>query len=344
MGAATAEVPGTARRFAVTALKACVSVGVLVWVFSAVNMAALVDRLGALDPLLGVTAIAVHTAQIPVAAWRWRVILAADAVDLPFRRVLSFLLVGLLFNQLLPSTVGGDGIRVWLLARTGTGWSRAFAAVAVDRAAAIFTALILTALLLPALAPMVPDGAAWTGLVTTVTLGAACSAMVLIAEPWAGERLAARLPDRRFLLPVLAAARLSPVLWRDGRRTLAVSLCSILVHGSNGLTVWLFAAAIGVTIDPVPVIALVLPVMVLLALPISIAGWGVREGLMVTGLGFLGVAPTEAVTVSLLWGCVTLIGSGLGGVALWTSRISRREAAEAPSTILAAGSETERPQ
>jgi len=55
------------------------------------------------------------------------------------------------------------------------------------------------------------------------------------------------------------------------------------------------------------------------SIPISFAGWGVREGAMVVGLGFAGVSPSEALAISLLLG-VTQFAIGLPGCAIWLFR------------------------
>ena len=61
----------------------------------------------------------------------------------------------------------------------------------------------------------------------------------------------------------------------------------------------------------------VVPTIVLVAMaPISIAGWGVREGAMVIGLGLLGVSAADALAVSVSYGLVQIAVGVLGG-SLW---------------------------
>lgn len=303
-----------------TGLKICVTLGLLAWVFSLVDREAVLAQFARIDPLLGIAVVLAQCAQFPVGAWRWRMILAEGDVSIAFRDVFSFLMIGLLFNQVLPSTIGGDGVRVWLSARTGIGWSRAFGAVAVDRAAAIFMILVLSVPLLPVLTPIIDNTVARTSLTVLVLLGAASVAIILPLAPVAMGKLVERLPERRVLRPFMAAAGQSAVLWRRGSTTLVLSVCSVLILVSHVATVWLIALSIGVELDPLRLFALILPVMLLLAVPISIAGWGLREGLMVTALGFLDVDPSAAVAISLLWGGVTLFGGLLGGIALMLDR------------------------
>jgi hypothetical protein len=301
-------------------LKLAVTGALLGWVFSLVDLEAVLAQLARLDPSLGIAAVLAHCIQFPIGAYRWRAILAQDGVSMAFRDAFSYLMIGILFNQALPSTIGGDGARVWLSARTGIGWSRAFGAVAVDRAAAIFMVLVLSVPLLPVLLPILPEGAARTSLIGLILIGAVVVAVILVTAPWLMRVALSRLPEKRILRPFEAAARLSAVLWRCGGTTARISVASVAILCSHVSTVWLIAHALGVPLDLLQVFALVLPVMLLLAVPISIAGWGLREGLMVTALGFLGVDPSAAVTISLLWGVITLFGGALGGLALALDR------------------------
>ena len=57
-------------------------------------------------------------------------------------------------------------------------------------------------------------------------------------------------------------------------------------------------------------------VRLLIVLPISIAGWGIREGAMIIGLGFVGVGPENAFALSLLWGFL-MLSIAIPGGAVW---------------------------
>jgi hypothetical protein len=65
------------------------------------------------------------------------------------------------------------------------------------------------------------------------------------------------------------------------------------------------------------VFILLLPFVLLLSLlPISVAGWGVREGAMIAGLGYVGVDSASAFVISALFG-VAYIFAGIPGVIAW---------------------------
>ena len=63
-------------------------------------------------------------------------------------------------------------------------------------------------------------------------------------------------------------------------------------------------------------ILLVPPVILVTVVPISIAGWGVREGAMVVAFGFIGVPASAAFAVSVLFG-LTLAAASLPGSLIW---------------------------
>ena len=78
----------------------------------------------------------------------------------------------------------------------------------------------------------------------------------------------------------------------------------------------------------------IFPIVLLISmLPVSVAGWGVREGAMAIGLGLLDVPHETSIAVSVLFGFV-MLGSGLLGGALGSvgwRRLDEREAGDTRS-------------
>ena len=72
--------------------------------------------------------------QIFVGVLRWREISAECGAPLATRQAMRFNLIGTFFNQTLPSSIGGDAVRLWLVARAGAGWRAATYSIFVDRA------------------------------------------------------------------------------------------------------------------------------------------------------------------------------------------------------------------
>ena len=94
-------------------------------------------------------AIAVTFLQIFIGVLRWREISAECGAPLPMRQAMRFNLIGTFFNQTLPSAIGGDAVRLWLVARGGAGWRAATYSIFVDRAIGLIALAIIIVASLP---------------------------------------------------------------------------------------------------------------------------------------------------------------------------------------------------
>jgi len=93
------------------------------------------------------------------------------------------------------------------------------------------------------------------------------------------------------------------------------------------LIVYFLALALGIQVSPVVTMVLVPPVMLIASVPISIAGWGLRESAMVAAFGFVGVAEGDAFVLSILFGLANIVASLPGGL-IWLLGGYRREVVE----------------
>ena len=90
--------------------------------------------------------------------------------------------------------------------------------------------------------------------------------------------------------------------------------------------VMILAAAIGFRLDPVVALVLVLPVMLVIMIPVTLAGWGIRESALIVALAQAGVPAPDALAVSIGFGLASLAASLPGGVLwLWSRSIPSRE-------------------
>jgi uncharacterized membrane protein YbhN (UPF0104 family) len=96
----------------------------------------------------------------------------------------------------------------------------------------------------------------------------------------------------------------------------AVFALSVLMHVAVSAVVWLLATGAGARLDFLTCVVVVPMVLLMSMLPVSIAGWGVREGAMLVALGASGVEAGIALTTSIVFG-VLLAMSSLPGVPAW---------------------------
>jgi len=299
------------RRLLSFLLKAAVSVLLLYLSLRRVDLASVGQRLGGID--LRWTAFVVAGMCIPLllGAQRWREIVAVCGAKMPSARALRYTFIGQFFSQVLPSTVGGDAARIWLLARGGAGWAASIYSVLIDRVAGVSVLALLVIVCLPWTFSLVHDPVARAALVT-IGFGALGAALVFLAL--GHQHL--RVMERWWLTRHLAnASRLS---WRLCRSAAGarVALLSFMIQFGTVAVMWGAAMAAHATIDLLQVLFLVLPVILIATVPVSIAGWGVRESAMILAFSYAGLAESDGLIVSILYGIASLGVGAIGGI-IW---------------------------
>jgi len=300
------------RRHLAMALKIIVSVTLVGLLMRAVGAGDAVDRMAELRPQWMALAVLLGVVQVALGGLRWRAVLVAIGAPMAWRKMVRFLYIGAFFNQTLPSSVGGDAVRGYLAYRGGLGVGPAVNSVILDRVATVLALAILVAVM-TLFGTAAVDLGVWFVRVAWIVLALA---MVGILGLMVMDRLVSRL--QRFRLAVGLG-----VLAGDARRTFLQPLqttrvmgWSILGHVNLSLIVFVLAKGLGVEVTLIQCLLLFPPVLLAQTLPLSVAGWGVREGAMVALFGLVGVGGDSALAISILYGLVMIIVS-LPGAALW---------------------------
>ena len=314
------------RRWILLALKLGISAGLLYWAFRSVDLGAVAGHLARLDAFWVAVALAALAAQVAVAGQRWAWIATRLGAALAAGRAIRYSFAALFFNQALPSTVGGDAMRVWLLGRADRQWKRALYSVFVDRAAGVGFLAVVVAACLPWSLDLI---AAPAGRAAVLVIGSGGVAGLVLGLALGfvtpGRRLAAwRLA--RFLFEIAGAARTALL---DRARGPGIAVLSIVIHVLTVFAAWCLARAIASSPNAINMLILIPPVMLISMIPISIGGWGIREGAMVVAFGYAGIEPSRALAVSVLLGATTLAVGIVGGVVWLAERNPARAAANA---------------
>jgi uncharacterized protein (TIRG00374 family) len=267
-----------------------------------------------------------------VSTLRWQMLARPLGFRAPLGRLFAIYFIGMFFNLVLPTSVGGDVVRAWYLADAGnaappTGRRlAAFVSVFVDRLNGLLVLLAIACVAAAFCPTPLPARITWS------VWGLAVAAVVGLV----GIAVAPRLP-----LPLKRFPRLRDKLhsWRDRlttafglyvrqpRLVLAVSALSLVVQVANIVLVWLIGVALGVSV-PLSHYCLVVPLVAILTLvPISLNGMGVREFAMIVLLAPLGVVSGTALSLSFLWFATTAVVSLSGVVFYIAGRFPRLAAA-----------------
>lgn len=292
-------------------VKVAVSAGLIWLLFRDVDLDAALRRVATAETLPLALGIAVILVQVLVVAWRWRLVLTGIGASLPFGQVFRFFYISAFFNQALPASVGGDAVRVYKAYKAGLSLGAAFNSAMLDRVAALVAVVVMMGATLPLLFQRIDDPSARLGLGVMVALALTAVALLMVLD---------RLPSGLYRWRMLNALA---VLAGDARRTFLslahtpwVLAASILGHVMLSVGVWALAMSLGISVGVIDCILLFPPVILISSLPVSIAGWGVREGAMVAAFGFVGVAPDAALVLSILFG-LSLIAVNLPGGVIW---------------------------
>jgi uncharacterized protein (TIRG00374 family) len=300
--------------------KIVVSIGLLWFLFTRYDFAEAASRLVTINPVwLAVTAV-LYGIMVFLATARWRVILKALGESIALSPAVGIVMIGLFFNQILPSNMGGDAMRIWRLHRLGSRLGRAVGSVMLDRVIAIVALAILVLVMLPASMRMIDD---------PVILGVFGA---FIAAVFAGLGFLLWLDRLMFF-----ARRILPGRIIDAVSALAHDSRTVLLNRVNGAGVLFLAFAnhlllvlltmalargLGIPAGFTDFLVLIPPVLAASVLPLSLAGWGVREGAMIALLGTIGIGANEALSLSVAVGLVALAGSLPGGV-VWLATGNR---------------------
>lgn len=213
-----------------------------------------------------------------------------------------FYFIGMFFNLLGVSTLGGDVVRALYLGR-GRRPGLALNSVLFDRASGLAILMALGSVTLLAYPQY-----HFAGPLSVLVMA---GGLALVAGWWTCPRLVTLLPaENRIRRQV--ETELAP-FWRDRRLLLRIAVVSLCFHLSQVCVQWLLGRAAGVTL-PFTYCLVFHPVLsVMMALPVSIGGFGVREGGYLYFLGLIDVDDSIAVTIGLLWWGVTVVVGLLGG-------------------------------
>ncbi|MBX9822622.1 MAG: flippase-like domain-containing protein [Afipia birgiae] len=298
------------RGFLLLAARILVSAALLYFAFRGINFAAIQSRLSQISVGWFLLAVLATVFQIFLGALRWREISARCSAPLETGQALRYNMIGAFFNQTLPSTIGGDAMRLWLVRQTGAGWRSATYSVLVDRAIGLIALALIVVVSLPWSYDLIANarGRLALLLVDIGAISAGLGFLVLGMLPW--PWLKTFWPLRH----IHACSVIANQVIFNRSSGPKVAVLSLLIHVMAVVIAWCAVRSIAAPAAFDQLFMLIPPIMLITMLPISIAGWGVREATMMVAFGYAGLAQTDGTVVSLLFGASSFIVGAIGGL------------------------------
>lgn len=247
-----------------------------------------------------------------LAAVRWQRVLRALEVDLPLRRLFSHYMAGQFVSNFVPTTVGGDVLRVSRLTRDTDNGPISFTSVVFERLSGWLVLPVITFL-----GFAVNPGLTHLGPATKIPLvigGITLIALLLVLVLLGHERTGDGLAERGGLLRFANAVHLGIDHFRNHPREARDVLISAFLYQF----VLLLAAGCAVEaleinrVGLTSLMAFLPAVLIIQVLPLGIGGLGVREGALVLLLSGIGVSDEQAIALGLAIYALTLVGSLIG--------------------------------
>jgi glycosyltransferase 2 family protein len=302
-------------RVFLTLLVTALGTAYLVW---KVDLSRTLDVLADVDPWYFLAAVALMTVTLWPMALRWQWLLRAKGIDDSLGWLTRAYFVSYAAGQILPTSIGGDAVRIFETARRHPGkGGPAAASVLLERALGGAATLALAAVGF-ALAVGKYDVGAYLWLELFFVIGTVIAG-VLIFSPRAGRMLAKGRP----LLAPFKLDRLAGELWsalhsyrQNAGLLLGVFALTIAVQAFRVLAIWCSGKAVGIDVSPRVYYVMGPLLFVVMLVPFTINGLAVREAFFVSFLGNVGVGADEAFAAGFLFFLVTIAMSLPGAVIL----------------------------
>lgn len=209
---------------------------------------------------------------------------------------------GSFFNQGLPTSIGGDAVRVLDVAGNGHRKRDAFIGVFIDRVLGLSGLLILNLIANYFLPELLPDN-----LFFMINLIVIAGLFGFISFVYIHK--IKTLNKGRVLNYILRVSEQLNKILHDKRSIFFHLIIGVLIHLFSIINIYLIGKSVGLEYDLLTMAVVVPPVILLTLIPISLAGWGIREGAMIGIFGLIGAAQANVLSMSILYGIILIIAS-----------------------------------
>jgi uncharacterized protein (TIRG00374 family) len=276
---------------------------------SHLNLADLLAQLKQFDGIYWAGTVLCIFAQTMLNTWRWQLLMNLQSHRLHFDESVRINFLSQAANYLFISSISGVVVRVAMVLRHGISLGRAIGANVVDRILAIITLVFLVVLSIPFLLGLTNTDFVLPIVVALMLIAAI--AVVALGMVWVTGMQRLRIPFQRKIRAVLAYGRHLLRQPKIVAVNLALSMFGQLLFFIGSISM---AKALGIDVSYTALLTL-LPIISLVAsLPLTVGGWGVREGAFIYALSLIGVGMEQAFMLSVQVGLAGIAATLLMGL------------------------------
>jgi uncharacterized protein (TIRG00374 family) len=312
------------KKFMPWAIKLALTIAILSIIAWKLDPRTVTATFSSLAPIAVLVAFGVAFLQAVCVAIRLSIIVSTFRYHLPIRDSLRITLESIFFGQTFISFLGSDALRIWRIRKSGLSLEQSTTAVALDRLLGIIVNHALLLVSLPWLLLTIESRSVRLILIVLALAGIAGTCVVLflgyfrnaILQRFDGSSQKRLAGVFAFLAQAMTAGR---HLLKPNRTLFLAAAVSLLSACCNSVV--FFVLLLGWQIDAKSAFlaALLVPAVLEIAMmPISIGGWGVREGAAIVAFGTVGIAAPIAFGSSVAFALLALALGLIGGL-LWLS-------------------------
>lgn len=301
------------------------ALAILVVLFTQLGSEAFVDGVRAVDRGAIIAALSIGFFTTVSSAWRWSLVTRRLGVRIPLWQAVAAYYRALLLNAALPGGVLGDVHRAVRHGRDAGDVGGGVRAVVLERAAGQVMLVTAGVAVLFSQPSILPAGTHDT--LTLIGLGILLLALLLLTlAPRAARRwVRSESRWRRAVATAITDARYGLLARDTWPGVLLASVAALFGH------VGLFVVAARVAGSPAPLLQLI-PLLLLgllaMGLPVSVGGWGPREGVCALAFAGAGLGATAGVKVAVVYGVLAIVAALPGIVVLILGRRRSDDAGE----------------
>lgn len=305
------------KQFFFPVIKLSISVALIYWILRGTEVREIWSAINSANLVLLFIAFLLHFVGFYISSLRWRLLLKSQGVKSSIPFLIRSYMVSAFLNNLLPSIVGGDAIRVYDSWRLGQNKGTAVAVVFVDRFLGL-VALMLFALCgllivdqLAVFLPLLPlwMGLSFLGMLLVIWIVFSPSAYLL---NWLQT---IRFPGCKKIQNILNKIVTAFLGFKGQKKALINGLwLSILLQTNVVLHYFLIAQALNFDVSLANFFLIIPLAIFMMMLPISINGIGLRESVFVLFFSAFGVLKYQAIAFSWLAYGLVIIQGLLGGI------------------------------